>query len=77
MQLAGNPDATVEPRAAAEWGLRRVLGILEDRQPLTVANAAHLKFTAADITRFLARSETSPDRPRDPRLPLGTPIGGR
>jgi len=74
-ELAGNADAVIEARAAAEWGLRRILELLDERQPLTVADAAHLEFTAADISRFLARSETAPGRGQDPRLPLGTPIG--
>ena len=74
-ELAGNADAVIEARAAAEWGLRRILELLDERQPLTVADAAHLEFTAADISRFLARSETAPERGQDPRLPLGTPIG--
>jgi hypothetical protein len=75
IQLAGNPDAVPEARAAAEWGLRRILGLVEDRQPLSASDGAHLEYTAADISRFLARTDADPGRGRDPRLPLGTPIG--
>jgi hypothetical protein len=75
IELAGNPDAVPEARAAAEWGLRRILGIVEDRQPLSASDGAHLEYTAADVSRFLARTDTDAGRGRDPRLPLGTPIG--
>jgi hypothetical protein len=59
LSLAANPSATVEARAAAEWGLRR---ILEKPRGSSVAAIAHRSHVDGDITRFLERSWTADDR---------------
>ncbi|MDX1674932.1 MAG: zinc-dependent metalloprotease [Longimicrobiales bacterium] len=52
--LAANDDATPEARAAAEWGLRRVLGRAA-RPAHAPEAAAHRQHVATSINRFLER----------------------
>jgi len=58
LDLGSNSTATVEARAAAEWGLRR---ILEKPRGASVADVAHRAHVDGDITRFLDRSWTADD----------------
>jgi hypothetical protein len=81
IRLAANPDATVESRAAAEWGLRRIAGRLGEGGPGTGPGAAHRMLASADIQRFLERramptglSDPLPIPPNMPLIPMG---GGR
>jgi hypothetical protein len=74
--LAANSDASVEARAAAEWGLRSIRSTLEGRvAPGTREEQAHTSLASADIDRFLARPFTADDRTRALPTPPGTPIG--
>ncbi|OGU06102.1 MAG: hypothetical protein A2W29_11130 [Gemmatimonadetes bacterium RBG_16_66_8] len=80
IRLAANADATVESRAAAEWGLRRIGARLGDGGPGTGPAQAHRMLAAADIQRFLDRRAlptglTEP-LPIPPNMPL-IPMGGR
>jgi hypothetical protein len=78
IRLAANPDATVESRAAAEWGLRRIAGRLGEGGPGTGPGAAHRMLASADIQRFLERramptglSDPLPIPPNMPLIPMG------
>lgn len=63
LDLASDPDAAVEARAAAEWGLRRAL-----EAATTVGGAAgpteraHRRQAAAAIERFLERDWAGSER---------------
>lgn len=61
LDLAADERATVESRAAAEWGLRRALEQARSpaRSPTTVAHREHV---VTDIDRFLDRGWTATDR---------------
>ncbi|HEY6059549.1 MAG TPA: zinc-dependent metalloprotease [Gemmatimonadales bacterium] len=75
-RLAGDPDATAEARAAAEWGLRRIARSLA-RAP-AVADAetqAHRELAAADIERYLSRRDEPTKAPVSPPAPPLAPIG--
>ncbi|NIP79608.1 MAG: hypothetical protein GWM90_10475, partial [Gemmatimonadetes bacterium] len=61
LELAADERATVEARAAAEWGLRRSLE-RASRVARTPAGAAHRQHAAADIRRFLERDWGDADR---------------
>jgi hypothetical protein len=76
MNLAGDAGATVEARAAAEWGLRRIAA----RADQVTADAegpaqAHLQLAAADIQRFLDRRYEGGARSDPLAPPSGVPIG--
>ena len=74
--LAANPDATVEARAAAEWGLRRVL---EEPRGSSVVAIAHQMHVEGDITRFLERpwsADGQSDPLSGPGWSRGTPPEG-
>lgn len=75
IDLAGDDGATVEARAAAEWGLRRALEAIGDGEGTDATDAAHRALAASEIRRFLERHAPHTDRtaPLDP--PPGTPIG--
>ncbi|HMA43668.1 MAG TPA: zinc-dependent metalloprotease, partial [Gemmatimonadales bacterium] len=76
-RLAGDPAATPEARAAAEWGLRRIARSLA-RAPAAAPDPetqAHRELAAADIERFLSRREEPTARPTVPPAPPGAPIG--
>jgi hypothetical protein len=78
IDLAADADATVETRAAAEWGLMRIGGMaaerLEDPEPSVTA---HARLAAADVHRFLERRFEGGERTDALDAPPGTPIGGR
>jgi hypothetical protein len=76
IRLAADGDASVESRAGAEWGLRRIAGLATVRQGISGMEAAHRQLVRADIERFLERraGETVRSTPLPP--PAGTPIGG-
>jgi hypothetical protein len=75
IRLASNDEATVEARAGAEWGLRRIVRILEGRRPRTAPDEAHDALAAADIRRFLERRDAGTGRSEPLPAPRGTPIG--
>jgi hypothetical protein len=84
IDLASSRTGTVEARAAAEWGLRRI----GERAATLVASgggsaapasaeAAHAQLVASDITRFLERRFEGGERTDALAAPSGTPIGSR
>ena len=75
--LAGNADATVESRAAAEWGLRRISVRLNGAPPTNRESAAHRALAAADVQRFLERRDAGTGRSKPVAAPPGQPIGQR
>jgi hypothetical protein len=76
IDLAASATATVESRAAAEWGLRRIAErATEMRTTATVSTAAHAGLIAADIERFMDRRFGGVDRTKALAPPPGTPIG--
>jgi hypothetical protein len=77
LDLAANPEATVESRAAAEWGLRRIADLIQQREPRLPVEEAHRTMAWADIERFLQRRSLPADRSEPVSQPPGTPIGSR
>ena len=77
VRLGSDPRATVESRAAAEWGLRRIAGTLRARRQGGPDDEAHRALAAADIERFLQRRDAPTPRAEPPGAPVGTPIGNR
>ncbi len=77
LDLAAHPEATVESRAAAEWGLRRVADLIQQREPQLPVEEAHRTMAWADIERFLQRRTLPADRSEPVPQPPGTPIGSR
>ncbi|HUF29258.1 MAG TPA: zinc-dependent metalloprotease, partial [Gemmatimonadaceae bacterium] len=75
IRLASEPDASVEARAGAEWGLRRISGIAAPREGVTGMEAAHRQLVRADIDRFLERRSDDVPLTAPTRAPAGTPIG--
>jgi hypothetical protein len=75
LDLAANAEATVESRAAAEWGLRRIADIIQQREPRLPVEEAHRTMAWADIERFLQRRTLPADRSGPVPQPPGTPIG--
>ena len=75
IDLASDPDATVEVRGGAEWGLRWVFEQIQTQQPRLPEEEAHLQHTWADIDRFLNRRDGPTERSRPRTAPPGTPIG--
>ncbi|MGE5745518.1 MAG: zinc-dependent metalloprotease [Gemmatimonadota bacterium] len=77
-RLAGDPDATPEARAAAEWGLRRIARTLA-RSPAAAdaETQAHRELAAADIERYLSRRDEPTKAPVSPPAPPLAPIGER
>jgi hypothetical protein len=75
IDLASDPDATVEVRGGAEWGLRWVFEQIQTQQPRLPEEEAHLQLTWADIDRFLNRRDGPTERSRPSNAPPGTPIG--
>jgi hypothetical protein len=76
IRLAGDAEASVESRAGAEWGLRRIAGMTGPRVGLPDMEAAHLQLVGADIERFLERRAGETGRTTPTQAPAGTPIGG-
>jgi hypothetical protein len=82
MDLASSASATVEARAAAEWGLRRISGhagsMLADAGAGSgAADEAHAQLVVADIQRFMERRFEGGERSDALAPPPGTPIGSR
>ncbi len=77
IDLAAHSDATVEGRAAAEWGLRRVVDIVQGTDPREPEEQAHRALVWADVERFLNRRDDGTTRSMPAAMPPGTPIGGR
>jgi hypothetical protein len=76
VNLGSDPEATVEARAAAEWGLRRIVGAIDSSAGTSDPSvAAHQELAAADIERFLARRYEGGERSEGLPAPPGTPIG--
>jgi hypothetical protein len=75
LTLAANDDATVEARAAAEWGLRRIGSMLRAAPASNRETAAHRALAAADVERFLERRDLPTGRSRPIATPPGPPIG--
>jgi len=77
IDLAASDAASVEARAAAEWGLRRIGGVAGERAASAEPSvAAHALLAAADIERFLQRRHVGLERTNALSPPSGTPIGG-
>lgn len=70
MDAAANANAQPQVRAVATEALRQLHAALR-RTPATGDGAAHVRATAEDIERFLAR----PDAPRRQTMPLPNPPG--
>ncbi|GIW52744.1 MAG: hypothetical protein KatS3mg081_2099 [Gemmatimonadales bacterium] len=75
IDLAASDRASVEARAAAEWGLRRILEIARGAPPSGAEEQSHLELVAADIERFLNRRDAPTARSQPPAEPRGVPIG--
>jgi hypothetical protein len=79
MDLASSATATVETRAAAEWGLReiaeRASGLGTAASNADPSIIAHVQLTSADIQRFMERRFDGGDRTDALTPPPGTPIG--
>ncbi len=90
LDLARDPAAAPEGRAAAEWALRRLAARIDrsagEREVASPSGAAataddarraHLALAAGDIRRFLERRDAPTAPARVAPEPLRTPIGGR
>jgi len=77
IDLAADPEATVESRAAAEWGLHRIAEMIDTRAVLLPEEDSHQALAAADIQRFLTRmvdaTGSSKALPAPPATPIGQP----
>ena len=76
LDLAANPAATVESRGTAEWGLRRILEMVQAADPRSPEAQAHRSLVWGDIERFLNRHDDGTERSAPIPTPPGTPIGG-
>ena len=77
IDLAGDRAASVESRAAAEWGLRRLLDTVQSSDPRLPEEQSHRMLAWADIERFLNRRDDGTARSTPATMAPGTPIGGR
>jgi hypothetical protein len=77
LALAANSDATVETRAGAEWGLRRIADLIQAQQPTAPQDQAHQALAWSDVERFLQRRDSATSRSQPLDAPPGTPIGNR
>lgn len=90
VRLGASAEAAPEARAAAEWGLRRILalagegwsrdgggspGAVDAAPGLDDEELAHRQSVAADVRRFLARDYDERSLPEALDPPRGTPIG--
>jgi hypothetical protein len=76
IDLAANQEATVEARAAAEWGLHRITDVIRNRTTaLLPAEEAHQTLVREEISRFMNRRFDSTKRSESLPAPPGTPIG--
>ncbi|UCG85696.1 MAG: zinc-dependent metalloprotease [Gemmatimonadota bacterium] len=76
IDLAADTAATVESRAAAEWGLRRIAEMIQTRIVRLPEEEAHHTMAAADIRRFLDRPDATVIRSVPLAPPPAAPIGG-
>jgi hypothetical protein len=78
ISLATNPDATVEARAAAAWGVGRIGDFAAGAAQATgPEEEAHLAMASLDVQRFFNSLESAPGRSTPQAAPPGTPIGNR
>jgi len=78
VDLAADPDATVEARAAAEWGLRGIAQAVGTAGSASSdSELAHRALAQSDIERFLMRRFEGGARTEPLPAPPGTPIGQR
>ena len=75
IRLAADPEAAVDARAGAEWGLRRIAGLAATREGMNAMEAAHRQLARADIERFLERRAEDAPRSSPTPTPAGPPIG--
>lgn len=75
IDLAANEEATVEVRAAAEWGLHRVEDVIRTRSALLPVEEAHQTLVLEEIRRFMTREFGTTQRSKPQAAPPGTPIG--
>jgi len=75
IRLARDSSATVEARAGAEWGLRRIGRLLGAPARVDAETQAHRALAAADIERFLDRRDATTRRTEPLEPPPGVPIG--
>jgi len=75
IDLAANEDATVEVRAASEWGLHRISDVIRTRTPLLPAEESHQTLAREEISRFMNRQFETTRRSEPLPAPPGTPIG--
>jgi len=75
IDLAANQAATVDARAAAEWGLHRITDVISNRTSLLPAEEAHHTLAREDISRFMNRRYDVDGRSKPLSPPPGTPIG--
>jgi hypothetical protein len=75
IDLAANEEATVEVRAAAEWGLHRISEVIGNRTALLPADEAHQTLVREEIRRFMNRHFDTTKRSEPQPSPPGTPIG--
>lgn len=75
IDLAASDAASVEARAGAEWGLRRILDMAGGMGSQRPEEQSHLDLVVADIERFLSRPEVATKRSVPPAEPRGVPIG--
>jgi hypothetical protein len=75
--LAGDKNATVQARAGAEWGLRRIQRLLQQpaARTATVDAQAHRALALADVQRFLERRDAPAAKSEPLPAPPGPPIG--
>jgi hypothetical protein len=70
IRLARDTRASVEARAGAEWGLRRIGRLLQASVQAGPETQAHRALAAADIERFLNRRALDAALPRLERVSL-------
>ncbi|MFC1639150.1 zinc-dependent metalloprotease [Gemmatimonadota bacterium] len=75
IDLAANDEATVEVRAASEWGLHRIEDVIRTRTALLPTEAAHQTLVREEIRRFMTRQFETTRRSEPQAAPPGTPIG--
>jgi len=75
IDLAANDEATVEVRAASEWGLRQISDMIRTRTALLPAEESHQTLVMEEIRRFMNREYDSTRRTDPLPAPPGTPIG--
>jgi len=74
--LGGDPRATVEVRAAAEWHLAALADRIAKAEGGDAAEKAHRALALRDIQRFMERRDEATEPSTARPTPPGTPIGG-